>query len=143
MGDHPRRALPLDGAEHVQRHHEPGVAGRVADPGGGEGGANALSLGHPAAELFSTRTHLVAMLKEQLTDPRHDLFTRRGLGHLAGKLYALLRQHSSVTIEAIARLLGVTARHTATILSRLRRHKLLAAVSASQHVCQFDRGERA
>ena len=83
------------------------------------------SPGRSAAELFNTRTHLVALLEEQLTDQRHDLFTRRGLGHLAGKLYALLRQHPSLTIDSAARFLGVTARHTATILSRLRRHKLL------------------
>ena len=78
-----------------------------------------------AAELFNTRAALVAQLEAQLTDQRHDLFTRRGLGHLAGKLYALLNQHPSLTIERAAGLLGVTARHTATVLGRLRRHKLL------------------
>nr|WP_255498581.1 hypothetical protein [Cryobacterium sp.] len=78
-----------------------------------------------AAELFNTRAALVAQLEAQLTDQRHDLFTRRGLGHLAGKLYALLKQHPSLTVDTAARLLGVTARHTATILGRLRRHKLL------------------
>ena len=78
-----------------------------------------------SSTVVNTRTHVVALLEEQLTDQRHDLFTRRGLGHLAGKLYSLLRQHPSLTIDSAARLLGVTARHTATILSRLRRHKLL------------------
>ena len=86
---------------------------------------NMSALGRSVAELFNTRTHLVAVLEEQLTDQRHDLFTRGGLGHLAGKLYALLRQYPSLTVDSAARLLGVTARHTATILSRLRRYKLL------------------
>ena len=31
------------------------------------------------------------MLERELTDGRHDLFTRAGLGHLAGKLYAMVR----------------------------------------------------
>jgi len=77
------------------------------------------------AEIFNARALLVSELEGQLTDQRHDLFTRRGLGHLAGKLYALLKHYPSVTVETAARLLGVTARHTATIMGRLRRHKLL------------------
>ncbi|MCI4659560.1 hypothetical protein [Cryobacterium zhongshanensis] len=78
-----------------------------------------------ATALFNARAALIAQLEAELTDQRHDLFTRRGLGALAGKLYALLKQHPSLTVEASARLLGVSARHTATILSRLRLHKLL------------------
>ncbi|MGO4785162.1 helix-turn-helix domain-containing protein [Cryobacterium sp. W22_MBD10_FK3] len=87
--------------------------------------ADPLPVSRTTAELFNTRAALVAQLEAQLTDQRHDLFTRRGLGHLAGKLYALLKQHPSLTVDTAARLLGVTARHTATILGRLRRHKLL------------------
>jgi hypothetical protein len=79
----------------------------------------------PPTELFSTRAELVATLEEQLTDQRHDLFTRAGLGHLAGKLYALLRQHPALTVDTAARTLGVTRRHTTTILSRLRHHRLI------------------
>ena len=79
----------------------------------------------PPAELFDARTQLIATLEEQLTDQRHDLFTRAGLGHLAGKAYAILRQFPALTIETAARLLGVSPRHTATIFSRLRRHKLI------------------
>jgi hypothetical protein len=79
----------------------------------------------PPAELFGTRVFLITQLEHQLTDQRHDLFTRPGLGHLAGKLYALLRRIPALTVESAARLLGVTTRHTSTILSRLRTHKLL------------------
>ena len=79
----------------------------------------------PPSELFNLRTSLVTTLERQLTDGRHDLFTRPGLGHLAGKVYALLAQHASLTIDTAARLLGVSSRHTATILSRLRTHRLI------------------
>lgn len=79
----------------------------------------------PPTELFNIRADQVATLEEQLIDQRHDLFTRAGLGHLAGKLYATLRQLPALTIESAARILGVTTRHAATVLSRLRRHKLL------------------
>ena len=79
----------------------------------------------PPAELFNLRTSLVTLLERQLTDGRHDLFTRPGLGHLAGRAYALLSQHPSLTIVTAARLLGVSVRHTATILSRLRHHRLI------------------
>jgi hypothetical protein len=80
-----------------------------------------------AAELFSTRAALLSQLEGQLADQRHDLFTRGGLGHLAGKLYALLGRHASLTVESAARALGVTSRHTATILGRLRKHKLIVS----------------
>jgi hypothetical protein len=79
----------------------------------------------PPNEIFSIRAELVADLEQQLTDQRHDLFTRGGLGHLAGKIYSLLRNHSSLTVETAASLLGVSPRHTATILSRLRVHRLI------------------
>ena len=35
-------------------------------------------------ELFTLRTSLVRLLEDQLADGLHDLFTRKGLGHLAG-----------------------------------------------------------
>ena len=79
----------------------------------------------PPAELFNIRADQVATLEEQLTDQRHDLFTRAGLGHLAGKLYAMLRQFPALTVESAAWILGVTTRHAATVLSRLRRYKLI------------------
>ena len=79
----------------------------------------------PPSELFNLRTSLVTTLERELTDGRHDLFTRPGLGHLAGKTYALLAQHPALTIDTAARLLGVSTRHTATILSRLRTHRLI------------------
>ncbi len=79
----------------------------------------------PPTELFTVRADLVTTLEERLTDQRHDLFTRAGLGHLAGKVYATLRQFPSLTIDTAARILGVSPRHTATILSRLRHHRLI------------------
>ena len=79
----------------------------------------------PPSELFNLRLSLVTTLERQLTDGRHDLFTRPGLGHLAGKVYALLAQHPALTLETAARLLGVTTRHTATVFSRLRQHRLV------------------
>jgi DNA-binding IscR family transcriptional regulator len=79
----------------------------------------------PPTELFTVRAELIATLEHQLTDQRHDLFTRGGLGHLAGKVYAMLRQFPALTIDTAARILGVSPRHTATILSRLRHHKLI------------------
>lgn len=91
----------------------------------------------PPSDLFNARAALVGILEEQLTDQRHDLFTRAGIGHLAGTLYAALRHHQAITLEAAARLLGVTARHAATVLSRLRRHKLIV-----KHVEGWARAKR-
>ncbi|TFB90013.1 hypothetical protein E3O10_07435 [Cryobacterium luteum] len=79
----------------------------------------------PPPELFTLRAALVRTIENQLTDQLHDLFTRQGLGHLAGRIYTLLREHASLTIDSAARLLGVSSRYTATILSRLRRHRLI------------------
>ncbi|KGJ79288.1 hypothetical protein GY21_05715 [Cryobacterium roopkundense] len=76
-------------------------------------------------------------LERQLTDGRHDLFTRPGLGHLAGKVYALLAQHPALTLETAARLLGVSTRHIATIFSRLRHHRLIV-----KHVDGWARAKR-
>ncbi|MDJ0336608.1 hypothetical protein QMG83_15370 [Salinibacterium sp. G-O1] len=79
----------------------------------------------PPSELFTVRIDLIATLEEQLTDQRHDLFTRAGLGHLAGKVYAMLRQFPGLTVDTAARILGVSPRHTATVLSRLWHHRLI------------------
>ncbi|TQL46881.1 hypothetical protein [Subtercola boreus] len=79
----------------------------------------------PPTELFNTRADQVATLEQLLTDQRHDLFTRAGLGHLAGKVYALLRHSPALTVDSAARLLGVSTRHTITVLSRLRHYKLI------------------
>ena len=84
----------------------------------------------PPTELFTERAALIAILEKQLTDQRHDLFTRAGLGHLAGKVYASLGQIPSMTVDTAARILGVSPRHTATILSKLRHHKLILKHSA-------------
>ncbi|MGV8883565.1 MAG: hypothetical protein ACOH19_15575 [Rhodoglobus sp.] len=79
----------------------------------------------PPAELFNLRADFLTTLERRLTDGRHDLFTRPGLGHLAGQLYGLLAQYPSLTVESAARILGVTTRHAVTILSRLKRHRLI------------------
>ena len=79
----------------------------------------------PPTELFVLRAVLVDMLEVQLTDQRHDLFTRAGLGHLAGRLYAALGNRASVTGESAAQVLGVSVRHALTVLGRLRQSKLV------------------
>jgi DNA-binding IscR family transcriptional regulator len=91
----------------------------------------------PPTELFTTRALLIRQLEEQLLDQRHDLFTRAGLGHAAGKVYALLRTTPIATVEVLAQQLGLGMRYTATILSRLRTHKLLA-----KHVHGWTRSKR-
>jgi len=91
----------------------------------------------PPSALFNLRTSLVTTLEQQLTDGRHDLFTRPGLGHLAGKVYALLAQHPALTLDTAARLLGVSTRHIATIFSRLRYHRLIV-----KHVDGWARAKR-
>ncbi|UQB17863.1 hypothetical protein LIX22_003002 (plasmid) [Clavibacter nebraskensis] len=88
-------------------------------------GSQLLDNPRPPTELFAHRAEFVALLEHELVDQRHDLFTRPGLGHLAGRLYATLGQHASLTVNTAARILGVSTRHTATILSRLRQHRLI------------------
>lgn len=128
-------------AEALQRLAEAGFIQRVSASDGGNAAEWRLTLDfstpygtlrsqpldnpRPPTDLFNVRADLVATIEEELTGQRHDLFTRAGLGHLAGKVYAILRQVSALTIESAARILGVTIRHAATVLSRLRRHKLI------------------
>ncbi|MBF4619477.1 helix-turn-helix domain-containing protein [Clavibacter sp. VKM Ac-2873] len=90
-------------------------------------GSQPLDNPAPPSELFGRRAELASILENELTDQRHDLFTRPGLGHLAGKVYATLGRQGALTVDRAAGLLGVTARHTATIFSRLRRHRLIKA----------------
>ena len=80
----------------------------------------------PPADLFNLRQEYVTVLEAQVTDGRHDVFTRRGLGHLAGQLYALLPRHGVLTVEAAARVLGIGRRHMTEIVSRLRTHRLIS-----------------
>jgi len=79
----------------------------------------------PPTELFMLRTALVDILETQLADQRHDLFTRAGHGHLAGRLFAVLKDREPVTVESAAQFLGVSIRHATTVLSRLRHSKLV------------------
>jgi DNA-binding MarR family transcriptional regulator len=81
----------------------------------------------PPTELFSERAILVGELERQLTAQRHDLFSRAGLGHSAGRLYAFLVHSPGLSLDAAARALGLTSRYAATILSRLRSHKLIVS----------------
>jgi Predicted transcriptional regulator len=140
-------------ADALQRLAEAGFIQRASASDGGNAAEWRLSLDfstthgtvrsqplnnpRPPTDLFNIRADQVSTLEEQLTDQRHDLFTRAGLGHLAGKLYATLRQFPALTIESAARILGVTIRHTATVLSRLRRHKLIV-----KHVDGWARSKR-
>jgi hypothetical protein len=128
-------------ADALQRLAAAGFARRVSASDGGNAAEWRLTLDfstaygtvrsqlldnpRPPMELFNVRADQVATLEEHLTDQRHDLFTRAGLGHLAGKLYATLRQLPALTLESAAQILGVTTRHAATVFSRLRRHKLI------------------
>ena len=50
-------------------------------------------------------------LERELADGRHDLSTRPGLGHLAGRVKPSLAQHPALTIDVATRLLGVSPRH--------------------------------
>jgi hypothetical protein len=79
----------------------------------------------PPAAIFGQRSTLINHLEQQLIDQKHDLFTRNGIGHLAGRLYALFAEMPSLTIETAAKLLGVTVRWVTTVLSRLRHHRLI------------------
>jgi hypothetical protein len=90
-----------------------------------QGPATSTNNPRPPGPIFTERTMLLTMLEVDLTDTRHDLFTRAGLGHLAGKTYALLRREGTLALDAAATLLGVTTRTAATALSRLRTHRLI------------------
>lgn len=79
----------------------------------------------PPADLFNTRAILIDEFTTSLTEARHDLFTRAGIGHLAGRAWSELRRHASVTPASLGKLLGVTPRHATTVLSRLRTARLL------------------
>jgi hypothetical protein len=79
----------------------------------------------PPAELFVLRTALVDILESQLTEQRHDIFTRAGYGHLAGRIYAVMGNRGTLTVESAAQLLAVSVRHATTVLSRLRCSKLI------------------
>lgn len=77
------------------------------------------------SEIFPTRALLLDQLDEALSQRTHDVFSRAGIGHLAGELYSLLTGAETVTIETAARRLGVGLRYAVIILSRLRQHKLI------------------
>jgi DNA-binding IscR family transcriptional regulator len=79
----------------------------------------------PARDLFDRRALLMASLEQALVEGRHDLFTRGGLGHLAGRLYAEIAGHRQITLSYVAKLLGVGVVHATTVMSRLRKHRLL------------------
>lgn len=72
----------------------------------------------------TSRADSGATVEEPLTDQRDTISSPTPAPDtFAGTIYAIFRDHPVLTIDTAARLLGVTARHTTTILSRLRRHK--------------------
>ncbi|GGI42870.1 hypothetical protein GCM10010988_41200 [Cnuibacter physcomitrellae] len=78
-----------------------------------------------APEVFARRRALAVELENELVDGRHDVFTRGGLGHMAGRLFAETRERT-VTDEAdAARVLGTVLRHARRAMSRLTHHKLI------------------
>jgi len=79
----------------------------------------------PAPDLFDRRAWLMTVLEQALVEGRHDLFTRGGLGHLAGRLYAEIAGRSQVTLDIAAKLLRVSLGHATVVMSRLRRHRLV------------------
>jgi DNA-binding IscR family transcriptional regulator len=82
----------------------------------------------PRAALFDRRTELVHQIEDDLHDVAHDLFTRAGLGYQAGRVYASLRTAGPTTLAAAADRLGVRTGRLTTILSRLRKHRLIVRV---------------
>ena len=83
----------------------------------------------PPAVLFDRRADLMARFENDLADLRHDLFTRAGLGHLAGRIYATMRHEASVTIENASERLGVPRHRITRVLSRLRTHRLVVSAT--------------
>jgi len=79
----------------------------------------------PPAVLFDRRAELIRLLEQDLLDLHHDLFTRKGLGYQAGRVYATLRTNGATPLASLASTLGLTVRRTATVLSRLRTHKIV------------------
>jgi DNA-binding MarR family transcriptional regulator len=79
----------------------------------------------PPAELFALRTALHAEFEEQIDTLRHDLYTRKGIGHLGGRLHALLNRTSRKTLRELSDSLGISEGHTASLLGRLKKHRLI------------------
>ena len=79
----------------------------------------------PPSTIFNQRRHLLTTLEDQLATQRHDLFTRAGLGHLAGKVHALLHTAPALTVDRCATLLGVGLSFITRAISRLRHYRLI------------------
>lgn len=79
----------------------------------------------PPAELFASRRELLERLEKGLVDQRHDLFTRGGLGHTAGRIYSSLSGDLAMSVRELANRLGVSSRYVVTVLSRMRKHRLI------------------
>ena len=79
----------------------------------------------PPRDLFIERRLLVEELEQELTDSRHDLFTYEGLGHFAGKVFALIQPGHRLNLEEIRRTLGISHRHAVASLSLLRKNHLV------------------
>lgn len=92
----------------------------------------------PPAVLFDRRADLLARFENDLSDLRHDLFTRAGLGHLAGRVYATMRHEDPVTTEEAADRLGVPRHRITVVLSRLRTHRLVVATNTGWRLHRRD-----
>ncbi|MBD8104794.1 hypothetical protein [Plantibacter sp. CFBP 8775] len=79
----------------------------------------------PPAELFNARRLLLEETEQHLTDLRHDVFTFQGLGHHAGRLFALLQDGDTVELQTAAARLGISASHAGRVLSQMVGVRLL------------------
>jgi DNA-binding IscR family transcriptional regulator len=92
----------------------------------------------PPAVLFDRRADLLARFENDLTDLRHDVFTRAGLGHLAGRVYATMRHEDPVTVEDASDRLGVPRHRIIRVLSRLRTHRLVVTTNTGWRLHRRD-----
>ena len=115
-----RRVDLAEGPNAAEWRLPPGIS-----TGAGEHRSQLFNNPRPPADLFAVRASLSRSLEVLLTDERHDVFTHRGLGHVAGRAYAMLRDSSALTRDAVARDLGVGVGRAGELLSRLWRHRLI------------------
>jgi hypothetical protein len=78
----------------------------------------------PPGAVFAQRRVLLNQLDEELLDARHDVFTRAGVGHLAGRIWTALSSGAR-TVTELLRQLGTSARHLRKRLSLMAAHGLL------------------
>ncbi|HAQ9640009.1 TPA: GntR family transcriptional regulator, partial [Enterococcus faecium] len=84
-----------------------------------------LTNARPPTELFALRMALHADFEEQIDTLRHDLYTRKGIGHLGGRLHALLNQTTRRSLRELSDSLGISEGRTASLLGRLKKQRLI------------------